>query len=153
MDRLRSPSRTRPRTRSADAERRLRGFLRGFGIDDDAALRELVRRLARLAPGGTSAALEEAAGRWFASVLGQPENDLRKALAAGRVAWLDAGAGRRWPLALFGEPPPVLIESIRRTLPMLPPAMLGDAMPAAPLLPPRLRNFVPMTARLRARTA
>jgi len=153
MDRLKNPSRGRPRSRSADAERRLRTFLRGFGIENETALRELVRRLARMAPAGGTAAIEESAGRWFAAVLGQPQRDLAKALAAGRVAWLTADAGRRWPLALFGETPPVLTEAIRRAAPALPPAMLRDAMPAAPLTPPRLRDLVPAPARLRTRTA
>ena len=149
MDRLKSPSRGRLRPRSADAERRMRTFLRAFGIENETAMRELVRRVARMAPDGSAAAIDEAAGRWFAGVLGQPEREFRKALAAGRVAWLAAAAGRRWPLALFGEAPPVLTETIRSAAPVLPPAMLGDPMPAAPLTPPRLRDLVPLPARPR----
>ena len=151
MERLKSPSRLR--SRSADAERRLRTFLRGFGVENDAALRELVRRLARMAPAGGVVAIEDAAGRWFAAVLGAPETNLRKALAAGRLAWLSADAGRRWPLALFGEMPPVLAETIQRAAPVLPPALLGDAMPPAPLMPPRLRDVVSMPVRPRTRIA
>lgn len=157
MERLKLPSRPRTRSRSrsksADAERRLRVFLRGFGIESDAAMTDLVRRLGRMAPASGGTTIDEAAGRWFAALLGRPETDAAKALAAGRVAWLAADAATRWPLALFGEVPPVLIEAIRRAAPALPPAILGDAMPAAPLEPPRLSALVPATARLRTRAA
>jgi len=154
MDRLRSPSRSRPRAFSADAERRARTFLRGVGVEDEYALRELARRLTRLAPGGGADALAGAAGRWFANLLGRPEIEADKALAAGRVAWLSAEAGKRWPVALFADSPPLaLAEQLRRNLPALPPADLAHAMPPAELAPPRLRGLVLKPARLRTRTA
>lgn len=152
MDRLRSPSRAR--SHSADVERRVRAFLRSFGIEDENALRELVRRLARLAPGGQPDALEAAAGGWFASLLGKPEAEADMAFAAGRVAWLSGQAGKHWPLALFAEAAPVtVVEVLRRQLPAFPPATLGDAMPPAELAPPRLRHLLSKPARLRTRSA
>ena len=152
MDRLKNPSRGRPRSFSADAERRIRAFLRAFEIEDEPALKELARRLGRLAPAASAAQLDTAAGLWFADMLGLSESEAARALAAGRVAWLTTHAARRWPLALFADAPPIaLAESLRRGLPALPPAILGDAMQAAELAPPRLRS---MTAKpLRARTA
>ncbi len=96
--------------------------------------------------------IDAAAGLWFADLLGRPESEAAKALAAGRVAWLTTRAARRWPLALFADAPPVaLAEVLRRGLPSLPPAILGDAMPAAELARPRLRQFA--LKPLRARTA
>ena len=157
MERLKLPSRprtrSRSRSRSADAERRLRVFLRGFGIEGEAAMAELVRRLGRMAPIASGITAEQAAGRWFAAVLGLGETDSAKALAAGRLAWLAADAAQRWPLALFGDTPPVVIEAIRRAAPALPPLMLRDPMPPAPLEAPRLAAIVPTVARLRTRTA
>jgi hypothetical protein len=152
MDRLKNPSRSRPRSFSADAERRLRSFLRGFGVEDEAVMKELVRRLARMAPAASPAQIDAAASLWFADLLGRPESEAGLALAAGRVAWLAARAARRWPLALFADAPPApLAEVLRRGLPALPPATLGDLMPAATLAPPRLR---PAAAKpLRARPA
>jgi hypothetical protein len=152
MDRLKNPSRGRPRSFSADAERRMRAFLRAFGVGDDAALKELARRIGRMAPTGLPAQLDAAAGLWFADLLGWPEAMADKALAAGRVAWLTAHAGRRWPLALFADAPPMaLAEAVRRGVPALPPAILGDSMPLAELAPQRLRHGVAKP--LRARTA
>jgi hypothetical protein len=159
MDRLKSPSRSRSRSFSADAERRVRGFLRGFGIADEHALRELTRRLARLAPaaiapGAGSAALEAAAGRWFASLFGLAEIDAPKALAAGRLAWLATDAARRWPVALFADAPPaVLVEQLRGSAPTLPPPELGDPMRPADVAWVRPRVPALKPARLRARTA
>jgi hypothetical protein len=152
MDRLKNPSRGRPRSFSAEADRRLRSFLRGFGAEDAAVLKELARRLGRMAPGAHQPEIDAAAGLWFADLFGWPENAGAKALAAGRVAWLSIGAARRWPLALFADAPPVaLAEALRRRLPPLPPAMLGDAMAPAELA----RTRVPAEAvkPLRARTA
>lgn len=152
MDRLKAPSRARMRSFSAEAERRFRSYLRGFGIEDEAVLRELVRRLGRMAPSGTAAAIDTAAGLWFAELVGRPENEAARTLAAGRVAWLTAGAARRWPLALFADaPPPALAEMLRRGMPALPPANLGDAMQPAELRPPRLTK--PVAKPLRARAA
>lgn len=152
MDRLKNPSRGRPRSFSADAERRIRAFLRAFGVNDDAAIRELARRLGRMAPTGLPGQIEAGAGLWFADLLGWPEAMAPKALAAGRVAWLTAHAGRRWPLALFADAPPMaLAEAVRRGVPALPPATLGDAMQPAELAPQRLRHAVAKP--LRARTA
>jgi hypothetical protein len=152
MERLKSPSRSRARSFSAEAERRYRSFLRGFGVKDEAAMKELVRRLGRLAPAAAPTQIDAAAGLWFADLLGQPESDAARALAAGRVAWLTTRAARRWPLALFAEAPPVaLVEVLRRGLPALPPPILGDAMPEAALSPQRLRPFPAKP--LRARTA
>jgi hypothetical protein len=152
MDRLKSPSRSRLRSFSAEAERRFRSFLRGFGVEDEVALKELVRRLSRMAPAATPGQIDAAAGLWFADLLGLPENETARALAAGRVAWLTSRAARRWPLALFADAPPVaLAEVVRRGLPALPPTILGDTMPEAALSPQRLR---PLAAKpLRARTA
>jgi hypothetical protein len=152
MDRLKTPSRGRARSFSAEAERRFRSFSRGFGIEDEAVLKELVRRLGRMAPAASPAQIDAAAGLWFADLLGQPEREAARALAAGRVAWLVTRASRRWPLALFAEAPPVaLAEVLRRALPALPPAILGDAMPPAQLKPQRLPSTVAKP--LRARTA
>lgn len=152
MDRLKTLSRSRARSFSAEAERRFRSFLRGFGVEDEAVLKELVRRLSRLAPSAAPAQIDEAAGLWFADVLGWPESEAARALAAGRVAWLTTQAARRWPLALFADAPPLLLsESLRRGLPALPPPLLGDAMPAAELKPRRLPSFAAKP--LRARTA
>ena len=152
MDRLKNPSRGRPRSFSADAERRMRAFLRAFGVNDDAALKELARRIGRMAPTGSPAQIDAAAGLWFADLLGWPEAMAAKALAAGRVAWLTAHAGRRWPLALFADAPPMaLAEAVRRGLPALPPAIFGDTMQPAELTPQRLRLAVAKP--LRARTA
>ena len=154
MDRLRSPSRSRPRAFSADAERRVRAFLRGFGVEDEYALRELTRRLGRMAPGTSAEGLAGVAGRWFAQLLGRPEIEADKALAAGRVAWLAAEVGKRWPIALLADMPPLaLSEQLRRNLPALPPSDLATAMPPADLAPARLRGLVLKPARLRARTA
>jgi hypothetical protein len=152
MDRLKNPSRGRPRSFSAEAERRLRAFLRGFGVEDEASLKELARRLNRRVPGASLGQLESMAGHWFADLLGRPENEAAKALAAGRVAWLTTRAARRWPLALFADAPPAALgEALRRGVPMLPPAILGDTMPAAEFARPRLRQFAAKP--LRARTA
>ena len=152
MERLKNPSRGRPRSFSAEAERRFRSFLRGFGVEGDAALKELVRRLGRMAPAAGRAEIDAAAGLWFADLLGRPESEADRALAAGRVAWLTTRAAKRWPLALFAEAPPLaLTEVLRRGLPTLPPAILGDAMPAAELEPQRLRPYAAKP--LRARTA
>lgn len=152
MERLKTPGRGRARSFSAEAERRFRSFLRGFGIEDEAVLKEIVRRLSRMAPVASPAQIDTAAGLWFADLLGQPESEAARALAAGRVAWLTARAARRWPLALFAEtPPPALAEILRRGLPALPPAILGDTMPPAELWPPRLSPAVAKP--LRARTA
>jgi hypothetical protein len=154
MDRLRNSSRGRPRALSADAERRVSAFLRGFGIDDEPASKELARRLGRLAPAGSASALDAAAGLWFADLLGLPESEGAKALAAGRVAWLAVHAGKRWPSALLADAvPAALAEALRRGLPALPPAGLADAMPAADLTRARLRHLVTRPARLRTRTA
>lgn len=142
MDRLKTPSRGRARSFSAEAERRFRSFLRGFGIEGEAVQKELVRRLGRMAPAATPAQIEAAAGLWFADLLGLPEREAPRALAAGRVAWLTTQAARRWPLALFADASPlVLAEALRRVTPMLPPPLLGDAMPAAELKPRRLPSF------------
>jgi hypothetical protein len=150
MDRLRSPSRSRSRSFSAEAERRARRFLRGFGIEDESALRELARRCARLAPGAGPAALEAVAGRWFASLFGWPQIDGEKALAAGRLAWLASDLGRRWPAALLADaPPPALVERLRRALPPLPPADLAHLMPTADLAPARLRVLAARPLRVR----
>jgi hypothetical protein len=150
MDRLKTPSRSRPRSFSADAERRIRSFLRGFGVADEAVLKELVKRLRRMAPSASTAEIDAAAGLWFADFLGRPESEADKALAVGRVAWLTARAGKRWPLALFADAPPAtLAEAIRRGLPALPPSILGDAMPAATLAPPRLRGAAAKPLRAR----
>lgn len=152
MERLKNPSRGRPRSFSADAERRMRAFLRAFGVNDDAALKELARRIGRMAPTGLPAQIDAAAGLWFADLLGWPEAMAGKALAAGRVAWLTAHAGRRWPLALFADAPPMaLAEAVRRGVPALPPTILGDTMQPAELAPQRLR--LPVAKPLRARTA
>jgi len=152
MDRLKTPSRSRARSFSAEAERRFRSFLRGFGIEDETVLKELVRRIGRTAPAASPAQIDAAVGLWFADLLGQPESEAARALAAGRVAWLTTGAARRWPLALFADaPPPVLAEVLRRALPALPPAILGDAMPPAELEPRRLPSFAAKP--LRTRTA
>ncbi len=152
MDRLKSPSRSRARTFSAEAERRFRSFLRGFGVEDEAVLKELVRRLGRMAPTATRAQIEAAAGLWFADLLGLPESEVARSLAAGRVAWLMTGAARRWPLALFAEAPPVaLAEAVRRGMPTLPPQLLGDAMPPAELKPQRTPQLAAKP--LRAHTA
>jgi hypothetical protein len=137
----------------------VRAFLRGFGIADDYALRELARRLARLAPealapGAGTGALEAVAGRWFASLLGLPEIEAPRALAAGRLAWITTDAAGRWPTALFADAPPaVLVERLRRSVPALPPADLGDAMPPADLAWVRPRVPALKPARLRARPA
>ncbi|HEY7609811.1 MAG TPA: hypothetical protein VIF14_11320 [Alphaproteobacteria bacterium] len=153
MDRLKTPSRSRSRSFSADAERRLRSFLRGFGVEDEAALRELVRRLGRMAPAASPAQIDAAAGLWFADLLGRPDSEAGLALAAGRVAWLTTRAGKRWPLALFADAPPApLAEALRRGVPALPPTLLADSMTAATLAPPRL--FRPPAAKpLRVRPA
>ena len=152
MDRLKTPSRGRARSFSAEAERRFRSFLRGFGVEDEATLKELVRRLGRMAPAASPAQIDAAAGVWFADLLDRPESEAARALAAGRVAWLVTRAARRWPLALFAEAPPLtLSEVLRRGLPALPPAVLGDAMPPAELEPRRLPSAVAKP--LRARTA
>lgn len=152
MDRLRNPSRGRPRSVSADAERRLRGFLRGFGIDDEHPLRELTRRLGRMAPTASAKAIDAAAGHWFAGLLGLPESGAEMALAVGRIAWLASHAGKRWPLALFADAPPAaLAETLRRSLPALPPTNLADTMAAADLAWARPRHAVAKP--LRARTA
>jgi len=154
MDRLRSPSRSRSRSLSAEAERRVRSFLRGLGVEDGHALKELARRLARSGAGAHRDSLEAAAGRWFAYVFGWPEASAAKALAAGRVAWLAADAGKRWPHALFTDTPPMaLTEVLRRSLPALPPAILDTAMPAAELAHARVRQIFTRPARLRARPA
>jgi hypothetical protein len=132
MERLKSPSRSRARSFSAEAERRYRSFLRGFGVKDEAAMKELVRRLGRLAPAAAPTQIDAAAGLWFADLLGQPESDAAR--------------------ALFAEAPPVaLVEVLRRGLPALPPPILGGAMPEAALSPQRLRPFPAKP--LRARTA
>ncbi len=151
MERLKHPARGRPRSFSAEADRRMRLFLRAFGIEDEAQLKELARRLGRMAPTATIAEIDEAAGLWFAEFLGWPESDAAKALAAGRVAWLTTRAARRWPLALFADvPPPALAETLRRALPSLPPATLGDAMLPADLAPLRLRHYAARPLRPRA---
>jgi hypothetical protein len=105
-----------------------------------------------MAPGGTAAQIDAAAGLWFADLLGMPEHEAARALAAGRVAWLTTQAARRWPLALFADAPPVLLaEALRRGLPALPPPLLGDAMPPAEL---RYRRPPAFSAKpLRARAA
>jgi hypothetical protein len=152
MDRLKNPSRSRPRSFSADAERRIRAFLRAFGVEDEASLKELTRRIGRMAPAGLPTQIDAAAGLWFADLLGLPEAMADKALAAGRVAWLTAHAGRRWPLALFADAPPMaLAEAVRRGVPALPPALLDDSMQPAELAPRRPRHAVAKP--LRARTA
>jgi hypothetical protein len=152
MDRLKNPSRSRARSFSAEAERRFRSFLRGFGIENEAVLKELVRRLGRMAPAAAPAQIDAAAGLWFADLLGLPEREAPRALAAGRVAWLTTQAARRWPLALFADASPlVLSEALRRGTPMLPPPVLGDAMPAAELKPQRLPSIAARP--LRAHTA
>ncbi len=152
MDRLKFPNRSRTRPYSAEAERKFRSFFRGFGIEDDAAMKELIRRLGRLAPSGAAGDIDAAAGRWFADVLGRPESEAARALAAGRVAWLVAQAGRRWPLTLLSDTPPLAVtEALRRGLPALPPPLLGDPMPAAELERRRLPSFAARP--LRARTA
>ena len=152
MDRLKSPSRGRPRSFSAEADRRFRSYLRAFGVENDAALKDLVRRLGRMAPAATPAQIDAAAGLWFADLLGQAESEAPRALAAGRVAWLTIRAARRWPTALFGDTPPVaLTELLRRALPALPPPILGDTMPTAELAPRRLPHLAAKP--LRARTA
>lgn len=152
MDRLKSPSRSRQRSFSAEAERRFRSFLRGFGVEDEATLKELVRRVSRMAPAATRSQIDAAAGLWFADLLGLSESEAMRALAAGRVAWLTSRAAKRWPLALFADAPPAaLAEVVRRGLPALPPPILGDTMREAVLSPQRLR---PVAAKpLRARTA
>ena len=152
MDRLKTPSRGRARSFSAEAERRFRSFLRGFGVEDEAVLKDLVRRLGRMAPSTAPAEIAAAAGLWFAELLGRPESEAARALAAGRVAWLTTGAARRWPLALFADsPPPALAEMLRRGVPALPPTILGDAMYPAELKPIRLPK--PAAKPLRARVA
>lgn len=152
MDRLKNPSRGRSRSFSADAERRVRAFLRAFGVEDEAALKDLVRRIGRMAPAGLPTQIEAAAGLWFADLLGLPEAMADKALAAGRVGWLAAQAGKRWPMALFADAPPMaLAEALRRGVPALPPMLLNDIMPPAELAPQRPRGAVAKP--LRARTA
>jgi hypothetical protein len=152
MDRLKNPSRGRPRSFSAEADRRFRSFLRGFGVEDETVLKELTRRLGRMAPTAGRAQIDSAAGLWFTDLLGRPESEAARALAAGRVAWLTTRAAKRWPLALFADAPPLaLAESLRRGLPTLPPAILADAMGPAELAPQRLRPFAAKP--LQARTA
>jgi hypothetical protein len=152
MDRLKTASRGRARSFSAEAERRFRSYLRGFGVEDEAVLKELVRRLARMAPAATPVQIDAAAGLWFTDLLGRPESEAARALAAGRVAWLTTQAARRWPVALFADaPPPALGEALRRGIPALPPPLRGDPMPAAELKPQRLPSFA--TKPLRARAA
>src|SRR5690606_7338548 len=97
MDRLKTASRPRSRVPTLDVERRIKSFIRAFGVADEATLRETARRLARLSPDGDPRALDAAAGAWFARLFGWPEADSAKALAVGKVAWLCAGAGVRWP--------------------------------------------------------
>ena len=151
MDRLKTTTRARTRSLSVEAERRFRNYLRGFGVEDEAALKELVRRLGRMAPAATPAQIDAAAGLWFADLLGLPESEAPRALAAGRVAWLAAQAARRWPLMLFADgAPATLTEALRRGLPALPPPLLGDPMHAAELEPPRLPSFAVKPLRPRA---
>lgn len=151
MDRLKPLNRSRTRSFSAEAERRFRSYLRAFGVEDQAALKELVRRLARMAPAATPREIDAAAGLWFADLLGWPESEAARALAVGRVAWLTTQATRRWPLALFADAPPLtLAEALRRGIPALPPPLLGDPMPPAELRPQRLPSFAGKPLRARA---
>ncbi|MCW5771931.1 MAG: hypothetical protein KIT16_09870 [Rhodospirillaceae bacterium] len=154
MDRLKTSSRPRSRTATADLERRTRAFLRGFAIADEQEARELARRLLRLAPSGDSAALEAVAGAWFARLLGWPEAAAARALAAGRLAWLSTGCATRWAEALFADVPPAgLAQTLRAGVPSFPPTMLDDMMPPASLEAPRLRKLFRRHDRLRPRPA
>lgn len=150
MDRLKNPSRPRTQGLSVESERRLRHFIRGFGIVDEQALREVARRLARMAPGGDHHVVEVAAGVWFARLLGWPEANAARALAVGRLAWLSSGGVQRWPQALFADAPPhALADILRKAMPVLPPTMLDDHMPAATLKRPRIRHLFLKSSRLR----
>ena len=162
MDRLKQVSRSRSRTVPANGEhlraafsksdQRLRAFLFGFGIVDEAALRTLSHRLFRLARGADSHALEAAAGAWFAGLPGWPESDAAAALATGRVAWLAADGARHWPLALFAEtPPPGLAAALCAALPALPPRAFDDVMAPAGLDRARVRSLFYRPRRLRPR--
>lgn len=140
------------RTATVEGERRIRRFLRGFGIEDEAVVRQFVRRFATAGDGAVGEArLVDAVARWLALHLGQPHADPTLALSLGRVAWLTADAGTRWPEALLGTTlPPALAGALRRKLPNVPPPMLNSAMPAAALHPMR---FTLAARRLRYRAA
>jgi hypothetical protein len=154
MDRLDRPLATTRGALPAERERRVTAFLRGFAIEDERALRALARRLAALVPSGQVEALEAAAAAWFARLLDGPNAKPDLALALGRVAWLAAGAGKHWPMALLAHAPPAeFTRSVRAALPALPPPHRDDAMPAANLEPVRLRDLVRWPARLLARNA
>ncbi len=114
---------------------RLRGFLSEFEIRDAAALAALARRFR-----GTDgvARAEAEASRWFAGLLGISRSRGALAFAAGRLAWLSAGGGQRWPdLFLSDSVPCEMASALSRALPGLLPPILATDMPSAMLEPVR----------------
>ena len=151
-----APARHEESSARRDAERRLDGYFRGFGVSEPEQLERLVGDvLARLPVRGeddhaAAAALEAAEARvaaWFARVLGRDGGDPAAVLLAGRAAFLLCDGPARWSNAFLRDrPPPAFVAAMRRAAvePVPPPE--PAAMPAqdlafwslADLLPPRL---------------
>src|SRR5690606_34359857 len=75
---------------------------------------------------------------WFAHVLGRADADDAAILAAGRVAFLQTGAGRRWGEHFLAEDglPEAMIDALRRAAPRPVPGTTPARMPAQPLVSP-----------------
>jgi hypothetical protein len=157
-----APARHEESSARRDAERRLDGYFRGFGVSEPEQLERLVGDvLARLPVRRVdddvdAAALEAAEARvaaWFARVLGRGDDgdadggDSAAVLLAGRAAFLLCDGPARWSDAFLRDPPPpALVAAMRRAAvePVPPPE--PAAMPSqdlafwslADLLPPRL---------------
>ncbi len=128
-----SNERSTIRDGGAAVDSRLRHFCAEFGIDDEPTLRALTRRFGVV---DCAARIEAAASHWFADLLGIAHSRAAVALAAGRLAWLNADGGRRWPhLFLSGAVPPRIASELVRFVPGLLPPIVAAAMPPASLAP------------------
>jgi hypothetical protein len=130
----------RTRRLPVDTARRLRAFLIQFQITDETEQKRLVRRFAatNLTADGAVQQAEIATAAWFADLLGlkHQELELRRLLAAGRLAWLSTGGPRRWPGQFLADNVPVaLVAALRRAWPAPTPMVLKSPMAVASLDP------------------
>jgi hypothetical protein len=76
-------------------------------------------------------------GLWFAGILDLPPARSDLALAAGRLAWHECDAARRWPHWFLSATIPLEVSTqLARFAPSTPPAVLAGAMPEAVLEEP-----------------
>lgn len=130
-----APTTREPSRPAEGAERaeRLARILRSLGFRDPLLLGRTVERLladpAMPADAAAAAAqVERRAALWFAALLDETPDE--RTAAAGRAAFLLAGAAQRWPDAFLapGEPPAALVAALRRAVPVAVPEPLPGAM-------------------------